>query len=265
MKKSSFIKLSVAAAFAFVFAMTPLAQAADVNVTPTNTQGWTVEADGGGSSSFVADPSAPGGSALQLVTSDSNDAYVEYHHAANVKLSDVSALSYATKTLLGPQHASASYALGLDTNGDGTRDVWYVYEPYWQVNFGGQAVVSDTWQTWDLKTGMFWSTQDGTTEPSHTWEDMLAANPKASLVEVAIYMGSTNPSYTVNVDAVNVNGTVYNFQTAESTVPEVVTAKDQCKKDGWKTLVTSTNKSFKNQGQCVAYVESSANSRLHRL
>jgi hypothetical protein len=263
--RKSFIKLSAVAAVAFVFAVTPLANAADMTVTPTNTQGWTQEAGGGGSSSFVADPSAPGESALQLVTSDSNDAYVEYHHSASVPLSQAGDLSYATKTLAGPAAASASYALGLDTDNDGVRDMWYVYEPYWQVNFGGQAIVSDTWQTWNIKDGMFWSTADGTTEPSHSWTDMVAAHPGASLVEVAVYMGSYNPSYTVNVDTVNVNGTVYNFQTTASTVPVVATNKDQCKKDGWKQVVTSTGKSFKNQGQCVAYVESSAQSRLHRL
>ncbi len=33
----------------------------------------------------------------------------------------------------------------------------------------------------------------------------------------------------------------------------VATNKDQCKKDGWKTLQDSNGNSFKNQGQCVSY------------
>jgi hypothetical protein len=39
------------------------------------------------------------------------------------------------------------------------------------------------------------------------------------------------------------------------------TAQDQCKKDGWKVF---TGPTFKNQGQCVAYVVSSESSKHHR-
>jgi len=38
------------------------------------------------------------------------------------------------------------------------------------------------------------------------------------------------------------------------------TAKDQCKNNGWKTF---NNPSFKNQGQCVDYVEDHAHGRGH--
>lgn len=31
--------------------------------------------------------------------------------------------------------------------------------------------------------------------------------------------------------------------------------KDQCKKDGWRTLVDNNNRLFKNQGDCIKYVE----------
>jgi hypothetical protein len=33
----------------------------------------------------------------------------------------------------------------------------------------------------------------------------------------------------------------------------VATNKDQCKNDGWKTLVRANNTPFKNQGDCVSY------------
>ncbi len=42
------------------------------------------------------------------------------------------------------------------------------------------------------------------------------------------------------------------------------TSKDQCKKDGWKVLVDKNGNSFKNQGLCVASVESSAQSKHNR-
>lgn len=236
--------------------------AAGVVVTPANLQGWTAVEGDGGSRAFVDDASAPGGSALQLITNDSASAYTEYHHDVGVALSNVGDLSYATKTLQGPSYASTSYAVGLDTSGDGATDVYYVYEPYWQVNYGGQALTPDTWQTWDVKSGMFWSTNDGTTEPSHSWADMVADNPEAVVSEVAVFQGSSNAEYVVNVDSVVVNGTLYNFQT--SSAKPVATSAQQCKSGGWKNVTREDGSTFKNQGQCVAYVQSSMNSKHHR-
>jgi hypothetical protein len=48
------------------------------------------------------------------------------------------------------------------------------------------------------------------------------------------------------------NGTVALRITASSPAGGPPTDKDQCKNDGWKTF---TNPSFKNQGQCIKYVE----------
>lgn len=234
--------------------------ASTVTVTPSDMQGWTKNEAGGGSSSIVEDSTAPGGSALQLRTDDTNTAYTEYHHDVNTPLAQVGDLSYMTKAVTGPSYASASYAVGLDTDGVAGTDVYYVYEPYWQT----QTVTQGAWQTWDVKTGTFWATTDGTTEPSHSWADVVADNPTATVTEVAVYMGSYNPGYTVNVDNIVVNGTTYDFQVASAGDPVVATSKDQCKANGWKSLVTTDGKGFKNQGQCVAYVQSSTNSKHHR-
>ena len=46
------------------------------------------------------------------------------------------------------------------------------------------------------------------------------------------------------INSITFAGTTYTF--AE---PVVLTSKDQCKKDGWKT---STSPVFKNQGDCVS-------------
>jgi N-acetylneuraminic acid mutarotase len=66
--------------------------------------------------------------------------------------------------------------------------------------------------------------------------------------------------------AAQVNGTIYvigglNFNTGASTsvveayTPEVVpTSADQCKKNGWMTLYQANGSSFKNQGDCIQYV-----------
>jgi len=51
----------------------------------------------------------------------------------------------------------------------------------------------------------------------------------------------------VLVDNVEINTDIVTFE------PNVPTSKDQCKKDGWKTLEDSNGQPFKNQGQCVSY------------
>lgn len=54
---------------------------------------------------------------------------------------------------------------------------------------------------------------------------------------------------TILVDNVNVNGVVYDF----TPLPVVPTNKDECKSGGWETF---TDVVFKNQGECVSYVQS---------
>ena len=43
-----------------------------------------------------------------------------------------------------------------------------------------------------------------------------------------------------------------NFNITSDSIIDPLTNKEQCKKDGWKTF---TDPTFKNQGQCVSYVE----------
>ena len=56
---------------------------------------------------------------------------------------------------------------------------------------------------------------------------------------------------TVLFDNTVVNGTSYDF-----TPLLTPTNKDECKNDGWMTF---NNPTFKNQGDCVSYVQSNEN------
>ena len=58
-----------------------------------------------------------------------------------------------------------------------------------------------------------------------------------------------NPSYTVETDLVNFNGTTYDFE------PYVVAGnKDECKKNGWQSVTRADGSAFQNQGDCIQYV-----------
>ena len=229
-----------------------------VVVTPSNTQGW-FEADvrPGGEIHFVSDATSPyPDGALQLTTDATNTAKAQYLHEAEVALTDVDELSYHTKQNAGPVHAAASYQLVVDLNGVENTGGFttLVYEPYWNG-----AVLANTWQEWDVDAGQFWSSQsftDGSCAvvagaggpPLYTLESLQTLCPEADVLAFGVNVGSFNPGYDVEVDGVNFDGTLYDFELAN-----IPTSKDDCKKDGYKVLTDADGNAFKNQGQCVSY------------
>ena len=77
--------------------------------------------------------------------------------------------------------------------------------------------------------------------------------PNAVVVGFGVNIGSNNPSYTVRTDLVDFNGTTYNFE-----LYSVPTDKNQCKNGGYRTF-NPPGGPFKNQGQCVSFVENHEN------
>lgn len=240
----------------------PVAMAATtVTVTPSNPQGWsTADTRPGGVVNFVSDPTSPyPDGALELMTNASTTAKAQYLTAASTSLSDVTQLGYYTKQVSGPSYADPSYQLLVDLGGPGVGFTTFVYEPYEQAS---STITPGAWQQWDVAAGQFWSSRSFTDPsnascsvaaghggaPFYTLSGIKAACPNAVVIGFGVNIGSNNPSYDVYTDGLNFNGTVYDFQLN----PPPPTDMDQCKKDGWKAF---TNPSFKNQGQCVSFVE----------
>ena len=231
--------------------------ASTVVVTPTNTQGWsTADTRPGGSVNFVVDSTAPAGNgALQLTTDATTAAKAQYMHAANTPLSQVTELSYYTKQ----NSASApvgdpSYQLAVNLNGT-SGFTTLVYEPYWNG-----TVVPGTWQQWDVDQGLFWSSKTVTCSggtitagaggpPLYTLSQIETTCPDAVVIGFGVNIGTYNPSYDVETDLVDFNGTTYDFE------PYAVAAtKDDCKNGGWQNVRRSDGSTFKNQGDCIQYV-----------
>jgi hypothetical protein len=244
--------LSLGALGVLVLAIVAAAVAATtVVVTPGSTQGWsTADTRPGGAVNYVVDATAPGGSALQLTTDATTAAKAQYIHAADTPLSAVNELAYATK------QNSASFIGGdasfqLLVNLDGTTGfTTLVYEPY-----ENGVVTPGAWQNWDVDAGQFWSSRSFTSgtcsvtagaggPPFYTLAQLQAACPNAQVIGFGVNVGTFNPSYDVETDLVDFNGTTYNFQVAP-------TSKDDCKNGGWQNY---SNPTFKNQGDCVSYV-----------
>jgi hypothetical protein len=240
-------------------------------VTPANPQGWTTsDTRPGGAAQIIADASAPGNphaGALQLTTDSTTTAKAQYMHDANTPLADVSELGYSTKqNSANFPGGDASYQLPVCLGGvSGTTCNGFttlVYEPY-----ENGTVTPGVWQNWDVAAGQLWSSRTATGggscnvtagaggAPFYTLATLKAACPDAVVVGFGVNIGSNNPSYDVEADLVDFNGTTYNFE------PYAVAAdKDACKNDGWKALADANGNSFKNQGACVSYVASAGRS-----
>jgi hypothetical protein len=220
-----------------------------VTVLPSNTE-WSQAGTGAnGEVNFVSDPTSPLPSgALQLKTTanpaNQNLEKANYSHAEKTALTSINKLSYSAKQVASSFEAgSASYELstclyGVTATGcveaqDSTVN-WtnFVYEPY--VSEGNTAVQKGKWQTWDVAAGKLRSTRDiGSSETSQsgysvwTLAQLKSKFPNAVVVGQAVNVGSYNPNYDIYVDAINFNGTIYNFEqiapVAADTVAPIVT------------------------------------------
>ena len=234
----------------------------NIIVTPTNTQGWsTADTRPGGAVNFVVDPTAPGDphtGALQLTTDSTTAAKAQYLHAASESIVNVSSLSYQTKqNSANFAQGDPSYQLLVNLTGTGGFTT-FVFEPYENTNQG--TVATGNWQSWDVDGGQFWSSRTVTCSggtfnagaggpPFYTLSQIKSECPEAVVVGYGVNVGTFNPSYDVETDLVNFNGTIYNFEPYM-----VATDKDACKNGGWANLADNKGTSFKNQGDCVSFV-----------
>ncbi len=186
------------------------------------------------------------------------DAKAQYIHAANTPLASITELSFYSKQVSAPfPGADPSYqviTLLKGTSGFTTL----VFEPYQNPLQG--PVVNGLWQSWDVDAGLFWSTRTVTCSngtivgtaggpASYTLSQIKTACPSAVVVGFGVNIGSNNPSYNVYTDLVDFNGTTYDFE------PFVEARdKEQCKNGGFANVKRADGSSFKNQGDCIQYV-----------
>lgn len=277
MKVKRFLVLTLIAAIAgstlaFVVAMA----ASVIVVTPTNQQGWTTaDTRPGGDVNFVLDSTAPSGiGALQLTTDATTAAKAQYMHDTNTPLANVTELSYYTRQVSGPPVADPSYQLpvclgGLTspqtpTNPLGcTGFTTFVFEPYQNNGLGAPfpVIVPNVWQQWDVDAGQFWSSRTVNAggacvvaagsggPPFYSLATLQGMCPNAVVVGFGVNVGTFNPSYDVYTDLVSFNNTAYDFEPYA-----IASNKDQCKNGGYSQVKRADGSSFKNQGDCIQYV-----------
>jgi hypothetical protein len=133
------------------------------------------------------------------------------------------------------------------------------------------TVALDTWQEWNtIAPGALWTWSgyiangnkwpDGNTAQYRTWPDILAAFPAAHVNEdfgssqLLFRAGEPYPAGFVGyfdkaTIGVSNNDVVYDFEPFQ-----VATDKDACKGGGWQNLRRADGSTFKNQGDCIQYV-----------
>jgi hypothetical protein len=80
-------------------------------------------------------------------------------------------------------------------------------------------------------------------DPSNPAQSFPVLTPGATITNIDIVFDEHGVT---NIDNVSVNGQIVNQVTPVT--------KDDCKNNGWKSLVDANGNTFKNQGDCVSYV-----------
>ena len=229
-----------------------------VTVTAGSLQGWTNASSGSSAKvDYVADATAPlGKGALQLSTPANGDEAEFDRNVTPTLLSSLKNFGYDAKKAAGdPSYVAPAYVLGVDLSGTATttdKDFYAFFEPVYNN-------VSDlsSWQhfTIDPAASKFWSFSPlGTTGLGganganlFTLKDLATAFPTAKVNELTLNLGSGTPGWAAEADNITLGNTTWNVE--PTLTPG---SRDDCKNTGWQTFNTPV---FRNQGQCVSYVE----------
>ncbi|MDB4893021.1 MAG: hypothetical protein JWL61_4876 [Gemmatimonadetes bacterium] len=211
---------------------------------------------------FVIGPDAPplgvGSFQSQLPLSTQKLTLFNYDHVGTA-LSSITGLSYATYKNTGGSFPFPSINIQIDINGGTLNPGEFrtlVFEPYVQPGFIDAVGM---WESRDAYVGgaaKWWSTGSTPCPQSNpcTWNTIVATYPAATITGgFGINAGSGNMGLDGSVDALSIaygGGSVtYDFE------PFVTaTSRESCKDGGWKTRTRADGSPFKNQGDCVSYV-----------
>lgn len=234
------------------------------NTPPTNN--WVLYTRNAGNGIFRLGPATPpsGVGSFETLTPTGADKVTlfNYDHTGTA-LADIDQLGYATYRAANPADNDAQLpAINIQVDVNGAAPGGFttlVFEPVYNTAQG--AIQDDTWQMWDAFLGgnaIWWSSNAIPGAPNRdtfvSWNTIVAANPDAVIVGgFGVNQGSGNPALTASSDVLSIgyNGecVTYDFEPYE-----VATSKDACKNGGWKTLRRADGSTFKNQGDCIQYV-----------
>lgn len=234
------------------------------NTPPT--RNWVLYTRNAGNGAFEPGPATPpsGVGSLETVTPTGADKVTLFNFDhVGTPLADIDRLSYATYRAANPADVDAQLpAINIQVDVNGAAPGGFttlVFEPVY--NTGQGAIQDNVWQTWDAYLGgqaIWWSSNPIPGAPNRdtfvTWDTIVAANPGAVIVGgFGINQGSGNPALNANTDVLSIGYSgecaTYDFEPYE-----VAATRDACKNGGWQALRRADGTPFKNQGDCIQYV-----------
>ncbi|CAN5539888.1 hypothetical protein BH23BAC4_BH23BAC4_15730 [soil metagenome] len=229
-----------------------------VNVNADNMNGWEVWAGSSGTHAFVEDASAPwGAGSLQLAVATSSQKVYLFNDTdyAGVPLSAVEDFSFWTFSNTSPQTTVFQFRIcRFDTEDpEACRFSTVSVEPY---HFG--TVIPDEWQEWSLAEAKVWGSGvvgPGSQSNPISWADFNSLYPNGAIVGLAVNAGSGWTGFEGRFDALSVtaNGQTRHYDFGPA--PANPANANECKNGGWQTF------GFRNQGQCIQYVNTGRDSR----
>lgn len=258
-------------------AMPLAAKAANtVTVTTQNMNGWSFYDDTNESAltatgHMIKGPATPplGIGSAELETTSPTDGQILVKNAyGGDKFADLTALSYSTYVKAGNGTIAPSVQFSVDQDVTDSNTGWQgriVYEPY----LNG-TVTDGQWQNWSTAGGQWWLTkpglfgdQCGQSSPC-SLSTLISAYPNIGVNggnnDQILFKAGTGwtTDFVGNVDALTVtfanSSTTYDFEPYQT-----VSNTDQCKNNGYKNVRDGNGQEFKNQGQCVSWVQHNVN------
>ncbi len=219
--------------------------------------------------SFVAGPATTpyGTESIQIGVTGSQRRNLATYQFSGTPLSSITTLAFSTynASASNPGSVNRSGYLNFNVDFNGT-DTWQKRLVFVPSQNG--TVLQNTWQEWDalqggaakwVYSGATWPVTGEAGTTSKTWTQILADYPLARVRVTDSWLGVRvgepyADGYVENIDGLKfgtaAGTTTFDFDLAKEVLPP--TTKAECKNDGWKVFVNPT---FKNQGQCIKYVE----------
>lgn len=217
--------------------------------------------------SFVTGPGSTvlhGVGGAQISVTGNERRNLASYEFAGTPLADITALKFTTYNPSagngGSANRSAYLNFNVDFNGTDTWQRRLVFVPS-----ANGTVLQDTWQEWDAINGgnALWTYSGGTWPvtggtAAKPWSQILSDYPGVRIrvtdAHLGLRVGEPYASgYTENISSFTFGTasgtTVYDFE------PWVTaTTRDVCKNAGWQVARRADGSTFKNQGDCVSYV-----------
>jgi hypothetical protein len=239
----------------------------DITRQPENTppsDNWVLYTRNAGTGAFHSGPATPpsGVGSLQTVTPTGADKVTlfNYDHVGTA-LADINKIGYATYRVSGGSPNQVP-ALNIEVDVNGAAPGGFttlVFEPVYNTD---QGVIADgVWQTWDAYNGgnaIWWSSNSIPSAPNRdtfvSWNTIVAANPNAVILGgFGVNQGSGNPALNASSDVLTI-GSGEDCITYDFEPYRVAATKEDCKNGGYNNVRDAQGNMFKNQGQCIQYV-----------